>query len=260
MFELFPIADPVPWPFASVFWPLGITITAYLIFVLKLGPMLMANREPFNLRGVLKVYNLFQIIYNIILVLCGLYLLLWSKAYPDLSCIMILPLDHEMKNIDRIINYLYLLNKIVDLLDTIFFVLRKSYKQITLLHLIHHVYMPSGCYFFLRLYGFGGHLVLTGTFNSITHTVMYIYYYLSSQNPNIKQSIWWKQYVTIMQMVQFILMFIHSLWTLMQKECEMPYPLIFIVFFIAGLMLVMFTNFYIKSYLKKNTTTTNRRM
>ncbi|XP_034116498.2 elongation of very long chain fatty acids protein F-like [Drosophila albomicans] len=257
MFELFPIADPVPWPFTGPFWPNATTIIVYLVFVLKLGPMLMANREPFKLRGVLKVYNIFQIIFNTILLLWFSHLIFWSEAYPNLSCIVMLPIDHELKNTERIILYLYFLNKILDLLDTVFFVLRKSYKQITLLHLIHHVYMPTACHFFIRLYGYGGHLFLTGTLNSFTHTVMYIYYYLSSQNPNIKKSIWWKQYVTILQMVQFILMFSHSVWTLMQKDCEVPFPLIFIVLFMSGLMLVMFTNFYIKSYFKKKTTKVN---
>ncbi|XP_034116497.1 elongation of very long chain fatty acids protein F-like [Drosophila albomicans] len=257
MFELFPIADPVPWPFTGPFWHNATTIIVYLVFVLKLGPMLMANREPFKLRGVLKVYNIFQIIFNTILFVLFSHLIFWSKAYPNLSCMVMLPINHELKKTERMILYLYFLNKYLDLLDTVFFVLRKSYKQITLLHLIHHVVMTTCCHFFIRLYGFGGHLFFSGTINSLTHTVMYIYYYLSSQNPNIKQSIWWKQYVTILQMVQFILTFSHSIWTLMQKDCEVPYPLIFIVLSMSGLMLVMFTNFYIKSYFKKKTTKVN---
>ncbi|XP_034116757.1 elongation of very long chain fatty acids protein F-like [Drosophila albomicans] len=254
MFELFPIADPVPWPFAGIFWPIATTITVYLIFVLKLGPMVMANREPFNLRGVLKVYNLFQVIFNILLVLWGLHAVLWKRPYPDFSCIMTLPFDHEMKNTERMIGYLYYVNKIIDLLDTVFFVLRKSYKQITKLHLIHHVYMASASYFFTRLYGYGGHFLILAGLNTITHIAMYAYYYLSSQNPNIKQSIWWKQYITILQMVQFVMMFSHSFWTLMQPECEVPFLPIFIILFMSGVMFVMFSDFYIKAYLKKKTT------
>lgn len=47
-----------PWvPFAMV--------GAYLYFVLSLGPKLMANRKPFDLRRMLLVYNLLQVAVNI---------------------------------------------------------------------------------------------------------------------------------------------------------------------------------------------------
>ncbi|KAH8312865.1 hypothetical protein KR044_013381 [Drosophila immigrans] len=250
MFELFPAADPVQFPLTDQLWPIATTIISYLFFVLKLGPILMANREPFQLRGVLKVYNLFQIVYNILLLIWGFYLIFWKKPYP-LSCVVSLPLDHEMKDTERMLSYLYYLNKIIDLLDTIFFVLRKSFKQITLLHLIHHVYMPCAGYILQRLYGYGGHLYGVQMLNTFTHIVMYTYYYLSSQNQSIRQSVWWKQYVTILQMIQFILMFSNSVWTLLQSDCAVPRPFIFLVMFMSSLMFVMFSNFYRKSYLKK---------
>jgi len=180
------------------------------------------------------------------ILLQSLYIIITKNPY-DFNCLVVLPVDHEIKYADRIISYLYTINKMVDLLDTVFIVLRKSYKQITKLHLIHHVYMASIGYFWQRLYGYGGHYIFSGLLNLLVHIVMYTYYYLSAQNSLIRQSAW-KQYLTILQMVQFILMFSHSLWTLLQPNCNVPLPKIFLVMFMSGLMFVMFMNFYRKSY------------
>jgi len=66
MFELIniPHADPLGVPYALGPCSILLLISLYLIFVLKLGPKFMENREPFKLRGALKVYNIFQILFN----------------------------------------------------------------------------------------------------------------------------------------------------------------------------------------------------
>ncbi|XP_034486229.1 elongation of very long chain fatty acids protein F-like [Drosophila innubila] len=253
MFEIIniPHADPIGLPFACGSWPISITIVSYLIFVLKLGPKFMENREPFKLRRALKVYNIFQILFNSLILIMSIHFFITKKPY-DFNCLVVLPLNHEYKDTDRLISYLYYINKIIDLVDTVFFVLRKSYKQITNLHLIHHVTMAIGAYIWQRKYGYGGHYTFAGLLNLFVHIVMYTYYYLSSQNPQIRKSAWWKQYITILQLVQFVLMFSHSLWTLLQPNCDVPYPKIFIAMFMSGLMFVMFINFYRKSYMQTN--------
>ncbi|XP_034486365.1 elongation of very long chain fatty acids protein F-like [Drosophila innubila] len=249
MFEIFniPHADPLGLPFTFGPWPIFILISSYLLFVLKLGPEIMKNREPFKLRVALKVYNIFQILYNSLLLVYSLHFIITKKPY-DFNCIVILPLDHEFKDTDRLIDYLYYINKIIDLMDTVFFVLRKSYKQITALHLIHHVYMATAGYFWNRIYGYGGHFIFAGLLNLFVHIVMYTYYYLSSQKPQIRKSAWWKQYITVLQLVQFVLMFSHSLWTLLQPNCDVPYPMIFLVMCFSALLFIMFVKFYRKTY------------
>lgn len=66
MFEIFdrPFADPADLFLCRSPWPMVSIVCFYLLFVLKLGRQFMANREPYKLRGVLKVYNLGQIVYN----------------------------------------------------------------------------------------------------------------------------------------------------------------------------------------------------
>jgi len=50
-----------PWPVLSI-------VIAYLLFVLKLGPKMMENREPFKIKRIMMVYNILQAIYNIFII------------------------------------------------------------------------------------------------------------------------------------------------------------------------------------------------
>ncbi|KAH8417193.1 hypothetical protein KR222_006292, partial [Zaprionus bogoriensis] len=250
MFEILraPHADPVILPLVAGPEPMIVIVISYLLF-LMLGPKLMESREAFQLRGVLKVYNLIQILFNSAMMIGFVCMCAKEKLY-DIRCITVLPVDHKMKNLERAVCYGYYINKIMDLTDTVFFVLRKSHKQITMLHLIHHIYMVVANYTLIRIYGYGGHFVVTGFLNTIVHIVMYSYYYLSSQRPSIRENLWFKKYITVLQLVQFVLVFAHSAWTLMQPNCEVPRWSINLVFFMSVLMFAMFTNFYIKTYIR----------
>jgi len=50
-----------PWPVLSI-------LTVYLLFVLKLGPKMMKNHEPFNIKRIIMVYNFIQTLYNFYIV------------------------------------------------------------------------------------------------------------------------------------------------------------------------------------------------
>ncbi|KAH8360265.1 hypothetical protein KR093_011825 [Drosophila rubida] len=256
MFEVLhrPHVDPVKFPLGDGYWPLIILISSYLLFVLKLGKQFMANRQPYKLTKVLKVYNIFQVVNNTALFLVLCYYVLWVQVY-DLRCLSVLPLDHPYKGAERLISYAYFINKIIDLLDTVFIVLRKSYRQITVLHLVHHVYMVVACYVLFRFNGYGGQPIFTALLNLVVHSVMYSYYYIASTCPSIKQTSW-KKYMTIMQMIQFVMIFVHNIVTYLQPNCDVSPYILLLVFFMSALMFVMFSNFYIHSYVlpKKQST------
>lgn len=97
----------------------------------------------------------------------------------------------------------YFLLKVADLLDTVFFVLRKKQNQISFLHLYHHTGMVVLTWNATKFYP-GGHSIFTGFLNSIIHVVMYGYYLVSAFNPEYKNNIWWKKYITQMQIVSWI--------------------------------------------------------
>lgn len=98
-------------------------------------------------------------------------------------------------------SHTYFLLKVLDLLDTVFFVLRKKDRQISFLHLYHHTGMVVLTWNATKFLP-GGHGVFTGFINSIIHVIMYTYYLLALISPKYKNNLWWKKYITQMQMVR----------------------------------------------------------
>lgn len=47
----------------------------------------------------------------------------------------------------------------------------------------------------------GGHSVFMGALNSFVHVVMYSYYLLTAVNKKYKNNLWWKKYITQLQIV-----------------------------------------------------------
>jgi len=62
--------------------------------------------------------------------------------------------------------WLYFLLKLLDLVDTIFFVLRKKQNQVTFLHVYHHVGMAIATWVGVK-YLPGGHAVFLGTYKEM---------------------------------------------------------------------------------------------
>ncbi|XP_017004982.2 very long chain fatty acid elongase F [Drosophila takahashii] len=239
--------DPVQLPLTGSPWPPLTILSLYLLFVLKVGRNFMEIRKPFDLRGVIKAYNIFQILYNSVVLLGGLHFLFVLKAY-DMSCITTLPLDHEYKNRERWLTYSYFLNKFMDLLETVFFVLRKKNRQISFLHVFHHVVMSLGAYLHIAQIGYGGTLFPLCLLNVAVHVVMYSYYYLSSVSKEVQTSAW-KKYITIIQLVQFVLALSNLSYTLMQPNCKASRPVIYFGMSVAASFTLMFANFYIHNYI-----------
>jgi len=172
------------------------------------------------------------------------------KPY-NFRCMDILPSDHPDKNADRLFTYFYFLNKVADLMDTVFFVLRKSFKQITVLHVYHHAFMAFGVPMTYYFYGPGGQYNTMGYLNSFVHVVMYAYYFVAAWYPQVKNKLWWKQYITKLQILQFVVLFAQAVLTMwLNPACTFPKTLQFVQIAISTSMMVMFGNFYYQTYLK----------
>lgn len=173
--------------------------------------------------------------------------------YPlhDFRCMNALPLDHPGKYLEQWCIYAYFINKVLDLMDTVFFVLRKSYRQITFLHVYHHVLMVSGVYWVVRFYGFGGQYMTMGILNTFVHAYMYFYYFLTTINPAIKTQLCLKKSVTLMQLLQFAILLFQAIYVLIfNSKCEFPLFFQYWQIFQSSLMIYMFADFYIKAYMK----------
>ncbi|KAF9936396.1 hypothetical protein BGZ65_002425 [Modicella reniformis] len=93
--------------------------------------------------------------------------------------------------------YLNYLVKYWELADTVFLVLKK--KPLEFLHYFHHSMTMVLC--FVQLGGYAPVIWIPISLNLTVHVFMYYYYMRSAAGVRI----WWKQYLTTMQIIQFVL-------------------------------------------------------
>ncbi|KXJ69192.1 hypothetical protein RP20_CCG028428 [Aedes albopictus] len=221
-------------------------IGGYLYFVLNLGPKFMANRKPYDLKLLMQVYNILQVLANIYLFIEGIKILYNNNV--SFTC---QPVDYSNNPIalrELRLVYLYYLLKVTDLLDTAFFVLRKKQSHVTFLHVYHHSGIMLGSFIYNRFFP-GGHFSMLGLCNTLVHAVMYFYFFLTVSRPELTKNANWKKYITLMQMIQFAYLVLHFATPIvLGLDCGIPkfwlwLPLIQNVF-----MMVLFWDFYTKAY------------
>lgn len=226
-------------------FPTMAIMALYLLFVFKWGPAFMKNRKPFKINGIIQVYNILQVIVCVYMVHQAL-----KYCYLQGYNLLCEPVDYSMSpralHITRRV-YFYYLIKILDLLDTVFFVLRKKQSQVTFLHVYHHAGMLALTWHAVKYFP-GGHSIFLGAINSLVHVVMYSYYFVTSLKPEYKKNIWWKKHITQMQIIQFFLIICHYLVLLVQPNCKYPKFTAVVIIPQNLFMLLLFTDFYMKAY------------
>ncbi|CAH0713848.1 unnamed protein product, partial [Brenthis ino] len=244
------LADPRTKDFWLVSSPMPVMMIMFLYhrFVRSWGPTFMADRPAYNLKSLIVLYNVLQIYLNgLLAVQCLRWLYL--PGHYSLWCQKI---NYEDNYIERlVIDYvwLYYVIKLIDLLDTVFFVLRKKFRQVSFLHVYHHLGM---CFlgFIGTKYVPGGHGIMLGFINSIVHAVMYSYYLISIVRPEWVR-IWWKKYITQMQILQFLLLILHFGHIIFEPSCGYPKWVSFVFLPHNIFILFLFSDFYIKEYIYK---------
>ncbi|KPI98124.1 Elongation of very long chain fatty acids protein 4 [Papilio xuthus] len=254
--------------------PVLFTLIIYLLFVLKIGPEFMRNRSPYNLKIILVVYNILQVLISTIVFyistdhilkngliirqqqcvtenkefkIKGTNLLMQNGFIIQRQCVAD-NTELKIKTVSIIQYYFYA--KISELLDTVFFVLRKRDRQISFLHVYHHTftllvtcytlnYDPDYCFIFLC------------TLNSFIHIIMYAYYGLAAF-PNLTKYLWWKKYITKMQLIQFLVMIVQMLLSHQLSSCKTSYVLFVSLILYILLLIYLFSRFYAKEYLKND--------
>ncbi|XP_074605483.1 very long chain fatty acid elongase AAEL008004-like [Brevipalpus obovatus] len=234
------------WPLVESPSPTIVLCLLYVYFVKILGPELMANRKPLDLRYLMMVYNFFMIILNsYIFISGGVYG--WFGKY-NLLC---QPMDYSMSRDGygmAQITWVYYISKFVDFFDSIFFILRKKFSQVTNLHVIHHGLMPLVVWSAVKFCP-GGHGTFPGFSNSFVHIIMYTYYGLAACGPKIQKYLWSKKYITAFQMIQFVAIFIHGN-LLLVYDCGFPKFYAYELMVIAVLFFSLFFNYFTKTYRK----------
>ncbi|EFA83001.1 GNS1/SUR4 family protein [Heterostelium album PN500] len=245
------------WPFLNRPNEMLYLIAAYLVFVV-VGKKIMANRKPFDLKIPL-------ILHNLILLLISIYITIETayQAYINDYSLMCNAVDYSDKGIGMAkVLWLFFFSKSIEMMDTVFMILRKKFDQvsvgrftthinlyqITLVTNFLHVYHHSSI-FFLWWIGAnwtpGGDAYFSAMINSFIHVVMYGYYLLAA----LKIDVWWKRYLTQLQLIQFIINLFSSIYVL-YNDCPFPHWMFYGMIIYMFSMLFLFGAFYSKAYIR----------
>ncbi|XP_028162550.1 elongation of very long chain fatty acids protein 7-like [Ostrinia furnacalis] len=226
---------------------IGVVI-AYLV-VIRLVPVIMKNRPPMQMNKLITYYNASQVLLATMICAKAFKLNLFKDGILYAGCRYPSNTQNPML-LD--LGWWYFFAKFTELLDTVFFVLRKKNSQVTFLHVYHHVIMAVYSWSYLK-FAAGGQGAILALLNSIVHVVMYTYYLLSGLGPRFQKYLWWKRYVTRMQLIQFALMLVYCAWTHFSPRCQYASGFTYFICANVTIFLLLFLNFYSKSYkAKKN--------
>lgn len=230
---------------SSLLVPLSI-VAVYLLVVKWLGPRFMADREPLKIEPIIIVYNALQIVACAHTMLTGIYLCFIRMRY-NLLCQPVDPEINEDTTMAANLVFTYYMIKISDLLDTVFFVLRKKHGHVSFLHVYHHAGMVVVGFLACK-FSLNGHFVLLGIVNSFVHVVMYTYYLATALFPDRKPGIRVKKALTLIQLAQFCVLLVHEALPLFQPSCRVQKFWCFALVVQYSFMITLFSDFYVKAY------------
>jgi len=236
--EWFTMSSPVP--------TLVVCITYFLLC--WQAPSIMQGRAPMELRNAMLVYN------AVVSLLSGLVCVMaftsgFLGGYNIMCQLPDFQPPHNMTVLTA--GYLMYALKYVEFLDTLFFVLRKKFQQMSFLHVLHHGVMPFTMWFGIR-YSPSGSLIFGPMLNAFVHFLMYFYYAVAALGPEYRKYLWWKKYMTSLQLVQFVLVVLQTSYLVM-SDCGCPKVIALMQLSTCGIFFVLFWNFFAVTYNKKKT-------
>ncbi|KAH9419865.1 Elongation of very long chain fatty acids protein 7 [Dermatophagoides pteronyssinus] len=218
----------------------------YYLLVTKIGRKFMKNRQPFQLRKTMFIYNIIMVIINAYyfyeaISYCDYLRVFLNFDYPDSS-------DRSPETIRAInLGWWYWMSKFADWFDTFFYVLRKKHEHINFLHLYHHISVPVFGYLLIKINPMVPSAHIFIIMNTFVHCCMYSYYALAALGPKIQRYLWWKRYITVMQLAQFIIGMIYGLFVV---KFQRGYPFIWMIIGLTQppFFFYMFYGFYRRAY------------
>lgn len=206
-----------------------------------------------------KPFKSILLVYNFLCVLAAGYVvwgIIYALAYVPRKfvCNKLAPaVEAEKEQLATFLSHVFWVfyaQKFWEFLDTWFFLLRKSFRQVTFLHVFHHcsICIVVGL---IIPFDFNGDMYLPILLNAFVHVLMYSHYLVSA----LGLSTPWRPYLTSMQLLQFCLIAVQSAVSLSRGDsCGAPYFAKVLMVIYMGSMLVLFGNFFFHAYILKKPT------
>lgn len=144
--------------------------------------------------------------------------------------------------------WIFYAQKFWEFMDTWFFLLRRSFRQVTFLHIFHHSSITFVVGSILP-FDYSGDMFLPIFLNACVHVLMYSHYLVTAMG--IKS--WWRQYLTTLQLLQFCAITLQSglAWRV-GPSCGSPDWSKFAMMMYMGSMLWLFVRFFYHRYIKND--------
>mmetsp|Transcript_97575 Transcript_97575/g.281562 ORF Transcript_97575/g.281562 Transcript_97575/m.281562 type:complete len:408 (-) Transcript_97575:130-1353(-) len=225
----------------------------YLLFTLALYKIMQARKEPVKC----KPFKTILLVYNLTCVMLAGYVVygiggaLLSSSYRFVCNKTVDPGSQEDRDGQASLMahffWVFYAQKFWEFLDTWFFILRKSFRQVTFLHVFHHCSINIVVGLILP-FEFNGDMYLPIFLNALVHVLMYSHYLVAA----LGMSTPWKPWLTSMQLGQFMLIATQSALSLSRGDtCGAPYFAKVGMVAYMGSMLLLFGNFFLNAYVLK---------
>lgn len=227
--------------------PVMFLIISYFLFVEYVGPAMMKDKKPIKMPQLMFLYNFIVVLiymYNLYELVEMALKVGWQsycRNYYDEG------VKEKLYNLVPIIWNNYMV-KLIELLDTVFMVLMKKNNSITKMHVLHHCLVPVYAWYIIRSET-GSYIFLFVVVNAVVHIIMYTYYAIAVLGPKYRKYIWWKRYLTTLQILQFALVtaflaFAHF------KGCTTSKFIITSSVIISILFFYLFIDYYVSAFFK----------
>jgi fatty acid elongase 3 len=246
-------------PFSQLQIPIVISVI-YLTTLFSLKSF-MNDRKALSLKGFSFIHNIILTVWSLSMFLGASYgAILKYKASGFWAGLVCEQHPDPMEGPLFYWSYIFYLSKFYELVDSYLLVLKK--KPLIFLHVFHHFIMPFVCW--AGLEGKWTMALWTSCFwNSFVHVWMYYYYAVST----IGYNPWWKRYLTILQIYQFVsgvfytaiyfhYYFVKVSWVTqgssisisVEKGCTGDLGPILFMFSVNISFLVLFSKWYVDNY------------
>ncbi|NXM23983.1 ELOV6 protein, partial [Oxyruncus cristatus] len=216
----------------------------YLILVFGIQHF-MKERRAYHLRTPLALWSFGLTLFSVIgawRVWKQMVFLLLTKGFKQSVCSQ----SVYIHPVSKLWVCLFALSKLVELGDTVFIVLRK--KKLIFVHWYHHLTAALVTWFSYNDMVAGGGWVTA--LNLSVHALTYCYYTVTATGIRVPRPI--AMIITTSQMVQmtgFVIMNVFLSFWKDDKVCHTTWPLLLCSSWIYTTLLVLFCNFFFKTYL-----------
>ena len=207
-------------------------IYLYLLMIL-FSKYLMTLFKPLELRRLLLLHNTVCSLMSLY-AFVGIWIGIWEVGD-------VFSMEHT-EGILRHAMFVYWISKLVELLDTVYMVLRHKKRQISFLHVFHHTSITLIAEYAYQRSTWPSVCSMV-SLNAGIHIIMYGYYGLTAVYP--LHQFTWKRRITQLQMTQFVAGIIFCIYGYLYRGfCVYS-------FLYCGSMLALFTNFYYYAFIAK---------